>query len=80
MATRVLSGAALLIYSPPVRVWLGSDNSGTTWRADRTPQRVIQAVVTPSKKHGHAGKLEKKKTYRNAKRLSAVSERPGPAR
>lgn len=60
MATRVLSGAALLIYSPPARVWLGSDNSGTAWRADRTPQRVIQAVVTPSKKHGHAGKLQKK--------------------
>ncbi|CAG05487.1 unnamed protein product [Tetraodon nigroviridis] len=59
MATHALSGSALLIYCPPVRVWLGSDNSETAWRADTTPQRVIQAVKTPSQKHTRAGKFKK---------------------
>lgn len=54
-------GCARLIYSPPERVWLGSDNSGSTRRADTAPQRVIQAVITPSQKHARAGKREKKK-------------------
>lgn len=74
MATRALSGAALLIYSPAERVWLGSDKSGTTWRADTAPQRLIQAVITPREKHARAGKLnkKKKKTYRQSfeRRLS----------
>lgn len=78
MATHALSGSALLIYSPPVRVWLGSDNSGTAWRADTAPQRLIQAIITPSEKHARAGKpKKKKKTYRNAKQLSAATGQRG---
>lgn len=58
MATHELSHFSVFIYSPPVRVWLGPDNSETAWRADTTPQRVIKAVITPSKMHGNAGKLK----------------------
>lgn len=68
MATHELSHFSVLIYSSPVWAWLGPDNSETAWRADTTPQRVIQAVITPSKKHGNAGEL--KNPYQNAIHLS----------
>lgn len=58
MATHELSHFSALIYSSPARAWLSPDNSETAWRAGTTPQRVIQAVITPSKKHGNAGKLQ----------------------
>lgn len=68
MAAHVLSHFSVLVYSSPVRAWPGPDNSETAWRADTTPQRVMQAVITPSKKHSNAGQL--KNSYQNAIHLS----------
>lgn len=78
MATHVLSHFSVLIYSSPVRAWLGPDNSETAWRADTTPRRVIQAIITPSKKHGNAGKLKKLLSKCHTP-FNTVSERCGPA-
>lgn len=77
MAAHEISHFSAFIYSSPARAWLGPDNSETAWGANTTPQRVIQAVITHSKKHANAGKRQLLSERRTP--FSSVSELCGPA-